>query len=74
MGDFNVPNIDWQECMCLCNNSSFESKLLNVTLDSFLLQHVINFTRHTPGQRFSILDLIFTNDPNSIDNIENFLL
>ena len=25
MGDFNVPNIDWQYCMCLHNNSSFES-------------------------------------------------
>ena len=58
--------------MCLRNNSSFESKFLNGTLDSFLSQHVINFTRHTPGQRFSILDLIFTNNPNSIDSIKHF--
>ena len=57
MGDFNVQNIDWQECMYLRNNSSFESKFLNATLDSILSQHVISFTRHTPEQRFSILDL-----------------
>jgi len=56
-GDFNVQNIDWQECMYLHNNSSFESKFLNATLDSILSQHVISFTRHIPEQRFSILDL-----------------
>jgi len=37
MGDFNVLNIDWQECMCLHNNSSFESKFLNATLVSFFI-------------------------------------
>ena len=35
MGDFNVPNIDWQECMCFQNSSTFETKFLNATLDNF---------------------------------------
>jgi len=58
--------------MCFQNPSTFEVKFLNATLDSFLIQHVLNPTRHVPTQRSSILDLVFTDNPNSIDNIEHY--
>ena len=54
MGDFYVPNIDWQECTCFQNLTTFETKFLNAILDSFLIQHVTDFTCHSPGQRSSI--------------------
>ena len=41
-------------------------------MDSFLTQHVTDFTRHCPGQRPYILDLVFTDDPNSIDCIQHY--
>lgn len=60
--DFNVPNINWQECMYSQNSSTFEVKFLNATLDSFLT-HVLNPFRQDPTQRYSILDLVFMDDP-----------
>ena len=69
MGDFNFPNIDW------CNNSVFgsdgslTSKFFDITQDLFLTQHTSQPTRHKPGQRSSVLDLIFTLDPDNVDNL-----
>ena len=60
--------------MCFQNSGTFETKFLNATLDSFLMQHVLNPTCHVSTQRSSILDLVFTHNPNSIDNIEHFLV
>ncbi len=60
--------------ICLHNSTTVENKLLGAVLDSFLTQHVTDFTRHCPGQRPSILDLVFTDDPNSIDCIQHYPL
>ena len=51
--------------------SSFSYKLINATLDSYLTQHVLYPTRHIPGQRSSILDLVFTSNPNSIESMQH---
>jgi len=61
MGDFNKKGIDW-------NNSNIgfiSSTLLSLTLDLFLTQHV-----RIPTREESILDLIFSTEPNMVDNIE----
>ena len=42
---------------------------MDVTQDLLLVQHVEKITRSREGQRSSLLDLIFTDDENSIDTI-----
>ena len=71
MGDFNAPNVDWSDYTCLESANSFSYKLINATLDSYLTQHVLKPTRHILGQRPSILDLVFTSDPNLIENLHH---
>ena len=69
MGDFNFPDIDW------CNNSvygtggSLTSKFFDITQDLFLTQHTSQPTRHKPGHRSSVPDLIFTLDPENVDDL-----
>ena len=71
MGDFNAPTIDWNNLTCLNSRSSFAHAFINSTLDSYLAQHVSEPTRHIPGQKPSVLDLVFTSNPNSIDEIQH---
>ena len=42
---------------------------MDVIQDLMLVQHVEEFTRSREGQRPSLLDCVFTNDENSIDEI-----
>ena len=74
MGDFNTPNIDWKDFTCSDSRSSFAHEFINATLDSYLTQHVFKPTRRVPGQRSSILDLVFTSNPNSIEKIQHHSL
>jgi hypothetical protein len=65
IGDFNAPSIDWS--MNYTNNEvGFDRKLLNFALDNFLYQNVKDNTRFRDGQTPHCLDLIFTNDEESI--------
>jgi len=65
MSDFNVPAIDWQE-LALLHSDTFTAEFLCAVQDSYLLQHVIGFTHHRQDQRPSLLDLVFTNNPDII--------
>ena len=58
MGDFNFPNIDWCNNCVYDSGGSLTSKLFDITQDLFLTQHTSQPTRHRPGQRSSVLDLI----------------
>ena len=71
MGDFNFPDILWQDCATTSSSNSISSQLLNAVQDSFLTQHVLLPTRHQANQQSSLLDLVITNDPNFIDNIRH---
>ena len=54
IGDFNFPNINWEEMTC----SSQCEEFLNVCIDNNLTQYV-NFETHV---KHNILDLVFGND------------
>ena len=69
MGDFNFPTINWDELSCSGGESSVASSFLDAVQDTFLIQHVNDFTRFRHGQQPSLLDLIFTSDPNAIDGV-----
>ena len=69
MGDFNYPEINYNDYMVTTGEDSPSSKFFNCTQDLFLCQHVTNCTRHRDGQKSSILDYIFTCEENEISDI-----
>ena len=69
MGDFNFGDINWENGECESASSSESALFLETTLDLFLHQNVIGPTRFREGQKPSRLDLVSTEDENSIDDI-----
>ena len=70
LGDFNYPNIDWQNWYTLSENTnSPDTKLKEGIRDNFLFQHVTLHTRGRLGNKSNILDLVFTNEKGMIDDI-----
>jgi len=66
-GDFNLPDINWQDQSIFGNNYPLEinEKMLEITNDLGLTQ-----TIKTPTRGNSILDLLFTNIPFSVRHHE----
>ena len=60
MGDFNFPRISWSDLHAPLH--SIEEKFVEVTLDSFMFQHVTEPTRCRDGQASNMLDLVFTKE------------
>ena len=69
MGDFNYPEIDYDEYTVTAGEDSYPSKFFTCTQDLFLFQHVTEFTGCRVNQRPSVLDYLFTYDENSISDI-----
>ena len=69
MGDFNLPSINWVEYVCYSGENSLTYSFLDATQASYLVQHVTNCTRHRQGQQSSLLDLVFTTEPNAIEEV-----
>jgi len=69
MGDFNYPEIDYDEYTVTAGEDSYPSKFFTCTQDLFLFQHVTEFTRCRVNQKPSVLDYLFTYDENSISYI-----
>jgi Reverse transcriptase (RNA-dependent DNA polymerase)/Endonuclease-reverse transcriptase len=63
IGDFNLPDIDWQEGMA---GSNAARRILEKCDDKFLEQMVL-FPTHKCG---NVLDLVLTNIPEEIRNVE----
>ena len=63
LGDFNFPNINWNIFQCDNKARSF----IDVVSDQSLTQ-IVNFPTHCKG---NILDLILTNQPDSLLNIDD---
>lgn len=63
LGDFNQPNIDWVNCS-VPNNAKCQA-LFNFSIDSGFQQLVSTETRKN-----NILDLVFTNDPLLISELD----
>ena len=61
-GDFNFPKIDWKENIINDTPFSQTMRFYNCLQDSFLRQHVKEFTRVRGKQEPSLLDLIITED------------
>ena len=67
VGDFNRKDINWES-----ENSPSEDdrKFIEATRDSFLIQHVSTPTRGRGTNEPTLLDLVFTTDEESLEDIE----
>ena len=69
LGDFNAPKINWSELTCHSPSESFDSSLLNWSLEASMFQHVLQPTRKVAGQQENILDLIFSPKPSDVSQL-----
>ena len=63
MGDFNYPDIDWENHTGVALSSQ---QFVECLEDGFLTQHVV-----VPTRGASCLDLIITRDPDLVSDVEN---
>ncbi len=71
VGDLNHPGINWDTWSTKSQNENDINNLfLNAVKDSFLSQHVTQPTRIRGEQEPSLIDLILTNEPGMVDNVE----
>ena len=68
MGDYNFPNTNWSAMSSPEGVQSLSICIVNACGDGFLTQHVTKTTRHRYGQNSSLLDLVFTSDPEMIED------
>ena len=69
MGDFNFKNIDWENMTTQVGEQQPEFQFIEKIKDLFLFQHVKEATRYRVGQEPSLLDLIFTNEEDMIQEL-----
>lgn len=70
VGDFNFPCIDWNSWTTTHSENHVSYKFIELMRDNFMYQHIRENTRYQNGQTPSLLDLIFTNNENAVDNID----
>jgi hypothetical protein len=68
-GDFNLPEINWSDTSTLGGPNSLPYRFIECIRDSFLTQHVKIPTHKRGDQRANVLDLVFTNEEDMIDEI-----
>ena len=68
-GDFNMPNIDWENKFSPAPPTDISHKFLEALDDCFLSQHVTEPTRFRPGETPHTLDLIFSNEEGMVRNL-----
>ena len=69
MGDFNFPEIDWESITTSVGEEHKATKFVECIRDTYRFQHVKQPTRVREGNEPSLLDLIFTNEENMIENL-----
>lgn len=71
MGDFNYPDIDYKNLTVESGDESDAAVFFAKTLDMFLVQNVSKPTRVRERQRASLLDYVFTDEENLVENLAN---
>ena len=70
LGDFNMPNINWILSTTTGGWNSIEYKFIETVRDCFLTQHIKDITRYRGGVRGSVIDLVFSNDEEIVEDVE----
>jgi len=68
-GDFNYPDIDYSQDMVAAGDDAASAKFFYTTKELFLQQCVLQPTRFRQNQQPSVLDYIFIDEENLIDDI-----
>jgi len=69
MGDFNYPGIDFSNFAVNGGANSDENRFYDKIQDLFLIQNVTEATRVREGQIPSLLDYVFTDEENVVDEM-----
>ena len=69
-GDFNLPNINWDNYSSPHLEPHKEHVFLNTVRDNFLAQHVSTPTRNILNQTPHILDLVLTKNEDIISDLD----
>ena len=72
VGDFNLPQIDWEEEASPAPDTHLSQAFLDTVHDNLLYQHVHLPTRYRVGESPSLLDLVFSNEEGMIRDLEYF--
>ena len=72
IGDFNFKDIDWCEMTTNVNEHHIASQFLECVRDTYFTQHITNPTRYREGNVSSVLDLIFTNEEDLVNDISYY--
>ena len=68
MGDFNLPKLDWANWT---SKDKEGEKFMENIRDCYLYQHITEYTRTRANCEPSILDLVFSNEEDMIENIRH---
>ncbi len=74
VGDFNAPNVNWNDITTSCHYATFDARILSICLDNFLMQHSVWATRWVLGQRETCLDLVFTKTSEGANHWETAII
>lgn len=69
LGDFNCKEVNWEEFTTDGGEESWGSEVLNLAVENTLTQWVVGNTRFRGDDEPSRLDLVFTKDPESVEDI-----
>ncbi|MCG8047037.1 MAG: reverse transcriptase domain-containing protein [Candidatus Thiodiazotropha endolucinida] len=72
MGDFNLRDINWDTLTTELGEHHMASRFVECIRDTFLFQHILQPTRLRERSTPSVLDLVFTNEEEMINDI-NYL-
>ncbi len=70
LGDFNHPEITWDDGGEVTRNCQTATDFLDAVNDAYLHQHVEILTRHRVDQVSNTLDLVFTNEESMIEEVQ----
>ena len=70
VGDFNYKDINWQNLSTNKNENSKEFKFLETIKYCYFTQHTDKPTRGRLGETANTLDLVISDDPGRVDEIE----
>ncbi|KAL8594440.1 hypothetical protein ACOMHN_018148 [Nucella lapillus] len=69
IGDFNFPSIDWKQEISEVGPEQPATLFLKATQDAFLVQHQKDPTRYREGEKSNVLDLVFSNREELVEEI-----
>ena len=70
-GDFNIKDIDWTDERSLPGAPPEAGMFIQGVNDCLLFQHILQPTRFRHGQRANILDLVFSNEENMVQDVRH---